>query len=356
MTGESQGERSNTLRIVLVATVVVLFVNVCILLISKHNRAERGAHAPVTRTQKLDPKVEEAAKLKALAAERRAKALEAFSTNNWPVAVESLAAVIRDGGGSGDEPNLLKIAKEFQEREQRPPEHANPTPPFVDKANEKTAGDTKGPAKKGGEKHVAVVSPPTPAPAPVANGTILVASNPSSLAVMVDGEPKGTTLARISVPPGSHTVAVYQDDRKLDERTANVKENALLTFDFDVQDKLRTIVIVKAPQLQPPEPTPSVLIVKQEPPKPPVAPPPAPLPVPAAAPPPVPMEVGDLFVAPSTISGDVWINGRSYGPPPQLVKGIPAGKALVELRVDGATKRKLEVTVAVGKNSPVKFR
>jgi hypothetical protein len=62
------------------------------------------------------------------------------------------------------------------------------------------------------------------------------------------------------------------------------------------------------------------------------------------------------MVSPMSLAGDVYINGRSYGPPPVLARDIPAGTATVELRVGDSVKRSKVVPVEARQRATVKFR
>lgn len=127
-----------------------------------------------------------------------------------------------------------------------------------------------------------------------------------------------------------------------------------------------------------PAPEPIALVVTPEPapaevpaPEPaPVAPAPAPAPIAASATPnPAPQprrpaprpqpaasqSVGSLAVSSPNVYGDVYVNGRNYGPAPRVVRDIPTGAARIEIRVDGNARRSRTVRVREGARTPVRI-
>jgi hypothetical protein len=182
---------------------------------------------------------------------------------------------------------------------------------------------------------------PPPAPEPPRNGLLLVTSTPPGLVVTVDGKAVDLTPTRIPVRPGSHRVTLAQGERRVLDETVEVGEDAVKPVTWEAK----------------PEPPPQVVVASARPETPPAArPPPPPEAAVTARPPAGGATTGELEVTSPSIYGEIWINDRPYGFPPVTARGLPAGKARVEVRVQGAAKRKLTVEVVPGASTPVRVR
>ena len=370
----------SSLRTLLIAGVVFLGVNLIAALAYRSYRKGQPAEPPppaAEATVGARPAREDMALLRA----HRALAVDAIETGDYDAAVKTLTEIVRSGRGVGDEPELLRIAKDLQEkhtqksgstavalREKAAPEPAPPPPPEKEKKPEPVAEKEKEPARKPDPKHAKPSKPPareerkvaSAKPVPVIpdrepdNGQVLVMSVPSALSAEVDGQPAGNTPTRYSTTPGAHTVTLFKGNQKVAERTVMVSENSVATVDFDVRDQLQPPPSVAMKELEKkdaalaPDPekekAEAEKLARTEP------APAATTPASAAA------GTGEVMVPPVSLAGNVYINGRSYGPPPVLARDIPAGTATVELRVGDAVKRSKVVAVEARQRATVKFR
>ncbi|HZN95587.1 MAG TPA: PEGA domain-containing protein [Myxococcales bacterium] len=377
----------SSLRTILIAGVVFLGVNLIAALAYRSYRKGQPAEPTppaAEATVGARPAREDMALLRA----HRALAVDAIETGDYDAAVKTLTEIVRSGRGVGDEPELLRIAKDLQEkhaqksdspavalREKAAVEPAPPPPPpEKEKKPEPVAEKEKEPArkpepaKKPEPKHAKPSKPPareerkvaSAKPVPVIpdrepdNGQVLVMSVPSALSAEVDGQPAGNTPTRYSTTPGAHTVTLFKGNQKVAERTVMVSENSVATVDFDVRDQLQPPPSVAMKELEKkdaalaPDPekekAEAEKLARTEP------APAATTPASAAA------GTGEVMVPPVSLAGNVYINGRSYGPPPVLARDIPAGTATVELRVGDAVKRSKVVAVEARQRATVKFR
>lgn len=285
----------------------------------------------------------------AVARAHRVAGLAALEAGDYATAISEFSLALRLGGTSSDAAELLRIAKELQDKRASPrtvklppePEETRPKP-----ASKPAPSRAKRPAPA---RAVARAEPPSP-PAP---GLLLVTSTPSGVLIEVDGKRVDFTPARIRVEPGPHTVALVQGDQRLYERRVEVQEDGVSSVDVDVSEKLR------APEPAPIEP-PRPIAIEPEPSEEeePAPPPTGAFPT-AARPAPLPREVsgtGELHVVALGIYGEVWINGHSFGPPPLVAKGLAPGPAKVEIRVNGISRRSRTVQVHAGKRGVVHIR
>jgi serine/threonine protein kinase len=166
-------------------------------------------------------------------------------------------------------------------------------------------------------------------------GDLVVTSTPPELVVRVDGKVVGATPLRVPVAVGSHQVAVVQGDRVVYSEVTSVRERD------------QSIIHVDAPAAPP--------VAASD---------PTPMPAPAPAPPPraprLPAqppasEIGEIEVFSPNVLGEVFVNGVSRGWPPVVVKNVPAGRARIEIRVDGATRRSKTITVQPSTRARVQF-
>jgi len=375
---------SSPLRTALIAAILFLAVNLVAALAYRSYKKGKvegppEVAAPVDTT--ANPRAD-----MALLRAHRAQAVDAIETGDYDAAVKTLTEIVKGGRGVGDEPELLRIAKDLQEKhtqkaaatppaavamkESAPPAPKEPAPAPV--AAKETKPEPKEPPpskdKKPDPKHAAKPTKPpareerkvaSAKPVPVIsdrepeNGQVLVMSVPSGLSAEVDGSPAGNTPTRFATAPGVHTVSLYKGNQKVAERTVTVSENAVATADFDIRDQLQPAPVAlkereaekeKEREATPPPPPPE----EKQPEKVSAA-------LPATTPASAAAGMGEVMVPPMSLAGNIYINGKSYGPPPVLAN-VPAGTATVELRVGDAVKRSKVIPVEARQRATVKFR
>jgi hypothetical protein len=373
---------------VLIAAVAFLSLSLVVALMVRSGRRSEPGPAPLPPAEPAPTAATARPRDDALLRAHRAQAVDAIETGDYDSAVKTLTEIVRSGRGVGDEPELLRIAKDLQEKHSQRAVAKEPAPaeksPPVEVVAEREKEPQKEPAKepqkepakekekdrKPEPKHAAKPSKPPPReerkvasakPVPVIpdrepeSGQVLVMSVPSALTAEVDGAPAGSTPTRYSASPGVHTVTLYRGNQKLAERSVTVAENAVATVDFDVRDQLQSPGTAsretekereREKEATQPSPEPEK-VSKVEP-----TPPPPPPTTPASA----VAGLGEVMVAPVSLAGDVFINGRSYGRPPVLARDVPVGSATVELRVGDAVKRSKVVPVEAHQRATVKFR
>ncbi|HEY8208671.1 MAG TPA: PEGA domain-containing protein [Myxococcaceae bacterium] len=379
----SQSRSPSNLRTILIAGVAFLALNLIVVLVIRSRKAEPAGTEPTREAAGPGDTANPRADMALLRA-HRAQAVDAIETGDYDSAVRTLTEIVRSGRGVGDEPELLRIAKDLQEKHSsrsappaapaavamketpkapEPVPAPAPPPPVVAKETRPAPEPPR--EKKPDPKHAAKPSKPpareerkvaSAKPVPVIpdrepeSGQVLVMSVPSGLAAEVDGASAGNTPTRFTTAPGVHTVTLYKGGQRVAERTVTVSENAVATADFDIRDQLQPPVAARDPEKErekeapPPAPEPEKTVARPDP-----APPPT---TPAAA----SVGTGEVMVSPMSLAGDVYINGRSYGPPPVLARDIPAGTATVELRVGDSVKRSKVVPVEARQRATVKFR
>jgi len=286
-----------------------------------------------------------------LARARRAAGIAALEHRDYDKAVTELTEALRLRKDKGDLAELLNIANELRTRDKekekdkgRPPAVAAtpPAPP-----PEPAPAPSRSSSKSSKPVRVATRTPapppePAPAPEPPRNGLFLVTSTPPDLVVTVDGKTVDLTPVRVPVKPGPHRVTLVQGERRVLDETVEVGEDAVKPITWEAKPEPPAVVAAAAPAPTPPAPAAK----------------PPPVETAAAKPTPAPAEggKGDLEVSSPALYGEIWINDHPYGFPPVTAKGLPAGKARVEVRVQGAVKRKMTVDVAPGASTPVRVR
>jgi hypothetical protein len=339
----------NRLRLSLVALVVVLALGLLGSLVYRLRKpavmAARPAPVKPTVGEPSAPPQLPPPADNALERARRAAAVAAIESGEYKVAIDALTEILKKGKGVGDEVELLRIAKDLESRGQRPA--AKPDVPLA-------APVVRPPAPVAPARKPVVAKPAVVDRAAERDGQLLVFSVPVGLAVEVDGSDFGVTPVRRAIAPGSHFVVVFKDGIRLNDKTVEVKPGDVSTIDFDVREKLlaRSEPVARAapvalPTSEPEKPTPVL--------------PPEPVAPPADEPVERPSNndprgTGEIFVAPSSLGGEVFINGTSYGESPLLAREVREGAAVVELRSNGETKRRKEVVVRRSERVEVRFR
>ena len=353
----------NQLRTVLVVVILLLMGVIGLIL------AKRGASTgPAPRVAIVEPRTPD----NAMARIQRAGAVTAIERGDYKGAIAALSAIVKAGNGVGDEVELLRMAKELEEKYRKPaptPEvtavggsDAVEEPERAPAVTAKPAVATRppGPAPTV-RRPVPAPTPPRPAvvarvtPAEPSTGLLLVTSVPTGLSVEIDGKRSEFTPLRKLLEVGLHQVVIFRRDEAVYRRTVTVPKDGVATVDADLTPE------------RPPEPEPKPIPPEAKPapiePKPmPAEPKPA---LTSTEPPRVetpkpaqgnPADVGEVLVLQAGLVGDVFIQGEGYGPPPVLAKSVQAGEVTVELRADGSVKRKKTVVVEKGRRTNVQFR
>lgn len=336
--------------------------------------AEAKAAAEPAKDDKVD-----------LARAHRASGLAALETGDYALAVKSFTTSLKLSSKDTDTAELLRIARDLQDRAKDPKRPDAVATESADAA--KRAAEASKPVAKAAPAPAKAAPKPAPAPAKrvaatqreepteTASGTVLVTSTPSGLLVEVDGRSMDLTPAKLRLDPGIHTVVLLRGSTKLHERRIDVNPNGVHSIDVDVTPAIRAeraaqeAVKDEDASDDPSDPraaaarsgtapatgAPPANTAAQTRPATTAARPASatPTPAPQAAP---SGAVGDVHVASSGIYGDVWINGVSFGPPPVLAKNVAAGTATVEIRVSGSTRRTKNVDVIAGQRTTLRIR
>ncbi len=361
--------QKNQLRTVLVV-VILLLVGVIGLILAK-----RGAAANTPVRVATGGTAEPRAPDNAMARIQRAGAVTAIERGDYKSAIAALSSIVKAGNGVGDEVELLRMAKELDEKYRKPtavvevPAVGGGGADVVDEPERAPAIVPKpgGPAPKPAapvRKPVTAAPPPRPVvvarvtPPEPATGLLLVTSVPTGLSVEIDGKRSEFTPLRKLLEVGPHQVVIFRRDEAVFRRTVIVPKDGVATVDADLTPEKPT---EPEPRPTPVEPKPATVEPK------PASAEPKPLssssePIssrvepPRPATPANPSDVGEVLVLQAGLVGDVFIQGVGYGPPPVLAKSVPAGEVSVELRADGSVKRKKTVVVEKGRRTNVQFR
>ncbi|HEY3452910.1 MAG TPA: PEGA domain-containing protein [Myxococcales bacterium] len=285
----------------------------------------------------------------ALLRAHRLAALAAMEQGEYGTAERELLEAQKIEPGRTETRDLLRIVRGVQasaKKAARQDPLASPPPPPAPK----TAPE---PVRSKPVPKVAVLrADPPRTPEPPASGTLLVVSTPPGVLVHVDGQPSDVTPARISVSPGSHSVVLIRGDARLFERQVKVASGAVASVDADLSAQLAA----KSAPTPSTEPAEELLPVPELDDQPAPTPPPAPAPAPGASPAPAAVAAGEIYVTSPEVYGEVFINGRRYGYPPLLAKGVPAGRATVEIRIDDVPRRSTVVQVEPDKRLAARLR
>lgn len=319
----------------------------------------------------------------------RAAGLTSLSSGNYDTAVDHFTEALKFGKADSDIIELLKMAKEFAEKQHakaEPVAVVEPEPAPEPEKPEKPVAVAKPAVRHSPRPPVRRPEPVAPKPEPVrepvakpvapeapARGTVIVTSTPPGLVVEVDGARRDLTPAKISVPVGARLISVWKGTSRLAQRNVEVEADQVALVDLDVSSLIGSAAggaskaaVVETPKPVEPTPTatptaapePVAAPVKEVPPSAPPKPV-VPTPVPTAAPAiaSAGAETGDVFVTAASLAGEVFINGAPFGPTPLLARGIATGPALVELKTpQGETRRSKEIVVKAKERVEVRFR
>jgi hypothetical protein len=313
-----------------------------------------------------------------------------LESGDYALAVKSFTSVLKLTGTDGDAAELLRIAKDLQDRAKEAHKRASlqpvaggsatspPSAPTSEATPESRRAEpvkvkaTPKPQPRPQAKRVAAVSARDLEQEEPAEGMLLVTSNPSGLLVEVDGRSMDLTPAKVRLEPGVHTVALLRGSQRLHERRVEIASDGVHSVDVDVSGALRAAQafareqrVVDDGELEPSDP-------ERETPAPATSAPASQQHARTAAPAPsnpsviaspgmaantaAPTSFGDLHVVSPSIYGDVWINGRSYGPPPVLAKRVGVGTATVEIKVGGVARRTKTVDVVPNQRVTLRIR
>ena len=349
----------NQIRTVLVVVILLLVGLITAILIKRSTSPGGGVVRTPGTTTPVEPRADNA-----MARIQRAGAVTAIERGDYKSAIEALSAIVKAGNGVGDEVELLRMAKDLDEKYRKPVEPA-PTieeperPVVVAKPTPVTA-----PAPRPTAPTVVRKPPPPPPPRPVARvtppepatGLLLVTSVPTGLSVEIDGKRSDFTPLRKVLEVGQHQVVVFRRDEPVYRRLVTVPKDGVATVDADLTPE--------KPEPKPEPVEPKVTVVEPKPtpvePKPVSSTPEGGGPTVTAPdvvrPAPVSSDVGEVLVLQAGLVGEVFIEGVGFGPPPVLAKSVRVGEVTVELRADGSVKRKKTVVVEKGRRTNVQFR
>lgn len=358
-----------SIRKVLVLIVLALGVVLGVLVLKRTTRGPVPSATPIAPAEAMPSRP--ASEDKALVRVQRAGAVTAIEKGDYGSAIATLSAIVKSGNGLGDEVELLKVAKELEEKyhpesaaksaAKPPPTPSASAPSPVQAPAPTPPAPAPAPTRAPARRPAARPTKPAPERAEPVTGLLLVTSVPSGLLVELDGKRADNTPLRRRLEVGPHEVTVLSPSGQTFRKIVTVEEDGIATVDADLGEPAPAPTLVPPPTTTAPEPRPAAQPVPAPAPPPeapraapPSTPTPAPVPSPAAAR--VGGPVGEVLVPQAAIVGDVFIEGVGYGPPPVLAKGVPAGEATVELRSNGSVKRKKVVKVEAGRRVSVQFR
>lgn len=294
----------------------------------------------------------------------RGAGLSALSQGNYDTAVEQFTQALRFGKADSDIMELLKMAKEFQDKQKAEPPvevavaptpakpSPAPAPAPAPRVAKREAARRQEPQEKEKKEEGAAVAPQP--------GTLLITSSPTGLVVEVDGARKDLTPAKVSVAAGSHVVSLWKGESRLFQKTVTAEAGQVALVDADVSAQLAPPPESAKPQpvavapAAPLTPAPAAVAAVAAAPAPEKAPVPAP-PAPAPTSPVAEAATGELQIQSLNVYGEVFVNGKSVGFPPVVAKGLPASQATIEVRVDGSVRRKRVVDVVANKRTTVRI-
>ncbi len=295
----------------------------------------------------------------------RKQAIDHLVNDEYQEAVTLLSTALQlsSRDGKGDLPQLLSLAKQQLENHTRADEPAaalpvvadvevdkEPTTPEpvavasnTDRVTARNTARNKARESTGRRKRVTrtepAVVPVEVSPKKPSMGRLAVMSTPPT-AFTVDGAVAGITPKEIPVTAGtSHTISFLHKGKSLARRSSSVAEGKITFVNVDISKQIaeleRVAKVEVAPEPDPVAPTPTI---------------PTPIPTPK------PTATGSLSVVSPNLFGEIYVNGKSYGKPPRLIKGLPVGPVRVEIRVQGKARRAKMATVVKGKRAKLRFR
>ncbi len=378
--------RSATHRSTLTRTVAIAVVTGNLVAYAGYRVVQKVRPSIPTAATPAEPSSARGGRDQGLARARRVAGLAALEEGDYPAAAADFADALQQGAG-GDVPELLRIAKDLEDRHRARPTRDVPSsamnheappaavaPTVVAEARSKQASPASGAEARSRAaaqaKSFAHPKKPTPNPRPAARSEaleppapslLLVTSTPSGILVEVDGKRMDFTPARLKVSPGAHTVVLMQGDQRLYERRVEVQEEGMIAVDADLTERLRpptpAPVSVESAHALPLEHIATAAVDSASPGE---HAPPAPTTRAVARPAPHNTSAlaltGEVHVVSSSVYGEVWINGQAVGFPPLVAKGLAPGPATVEVRVNGVVRRTKVVEVQASRRAVVYLR
>jgi hypothetical protein len=307
-----------------------------------------------------------------LARAQRAAGLAALEAGDYPAAVRSFSSAMKSSQAEGDTAELLRIAEELLDRAKDAPARssARVVSAALEEAREEPreeprrdsrpkAAPSKSSSRSQSKKEKVVASRERTSDDERPMGMLLVTSTPPGLVVEVDGRSVDLTPAKVRVEAGLHTVSIFRGSQRLHERRVELSDGSVSSIDVDVSSQLRgaqafdsepdrRAAPAEAPAALAPSPASNALEAELA----------RPSREERAAPiePSVPTSTGELHVSSSGIYGEVFINGQAFGPPPLVAKRVPTGNAVVEIKVNGVTRRSKQVEVHASRRTSVQIR
>ncbi len=311
----------------------------------------------------------------------RKQAIDHLVDDEYQEAVTLLSTALQlsSGDAQGDLPQLLNLAKQqLQDTSNEPtavlpavadvdvdgdntaPTAPDPEPNRVASTQERASKEraTKERASRNKTRDLgrggrATRSNPKPQPVDVlpkkpSMGTLAVMSTPPT-AFTVDGAVAGITPKEVPVTAGtSHTISFLHKGKSLARRSSSVAEGKIAFVNVDLSNQIaeleRAALVAATPK---PEPiTPPTVST----PKPALSKPALPTPAPTSR------ATGELSVVSPNLFGEIYVNGKSYGKPPRVIKGLPVGPVRVQIRVQGKARRAKMAKVVEGKRAKLRFR
>ncbi len=312
----------------------------------------------------------------ALVRAHRAAGLAALEDGDPTTAESEFLKALKLSGaeGSGDVTELLRIATSMRERMEARAAAQRPAARDEAEARQDRSGTTS--RRRAGTQTSA---PTTREPRSGGDGStgdgseahtglLLVTSTPSGLLVKVNGRKIDLTPARVRLPVGAHEVSLMRGEVQVLSQTAYVRRDEVTSVDADLAGLLAMTREGGASPATTPAPAPAPGVSRDAEPslpgetqenRSPVRPlgAVAPAPEPAPSPGPVPAVArGELYIPSSTLYGEIWVANRPYGFPPVTVRDLPPGPTIVELRVQGETRRRLSVEVVPARRTVLRVK
>ncbi len=286
----------------------------------------------------------------------RVAGLSALESGDYEDAVKNFARALQMGGAGDDVPELLEIARSLMDKS------GEKSPPTVATTQEvKAVAPTTAPSRAPAPARSRTRTRSAPSSKPTAEekeeapmGMMLIASSPNGIVFKLDDSDGGVTPAKLSASVGTHKITYFKDGEVVTTRTLEVREGSLAIADVDIA-ALMAPKVVEAVDEAPTKPADTVVerSATVEPPRAVVATPTPTLIIPKNTP--KASEIGELLVQSPNVYGEIYVNGKSVGFPPMVVKGVLIGPAKIEIKVDGNVRRTKVVRVSANKRTTIRL-
>ena len=366
----STNDKSRSTIIFLAVAILVVVNGIGFLIYSSSTSGEQVDQAasalPATTTAATTttPTVEDDPAVQRKVDALRKKALDHLVADEYQQAVDLLGKALTLSSNQRDLPDLLNMAKSRLEAQREaealatkdtsatqrpgaavPTPAVEPTPVVATRSvsrrrpNKSNRSSKKAPTREPAVKTESVEETPK-------MGTLVVVSAPK-MAFTIDGAVQGITPKEIQVTPGtSHTITFLHNSRTLARRRVSVQAGKMAYIDEDLSAEIAEIdAVAKAKEDAVASREKEVAVVKPV------------LPTPTVEPKKVAVAAtGELHIVSPNVYGEIFVNGKSYGMPPRVIKNLPIGAAKVEIRVQGKARRAKMVKVTKGKRESLRFR